>query len=291
MVKKAFHSLVIASLTFTSSFAQDSEPAPTEIPAEALPPSKYQWETSGKGKLGNQATIEIPEGMKFLNGRETDLFMQENGNLPDTYLGMISTDDEYWFVIFEYDPSGYVKDDEKDDLDADEFMKSFKESDEYGNEERLKAGLDTLYTIGWAMEPTYNAQTNNLEYGIILESGRGSRTVNYFTFLLGREGTMKCTLLCNPEDLQTIQPDYQSTLTGFQFNAGKTYAEFQEGDKVAEYGLKALVAGGAVFAAAKLGIFAKLLLFFKKGLKLIVVGVLAVGVWLKRLITGKRADA
>jgi uncharacterized membrane-anchored protein len=59
------------------------------------------------------------------------------------------------------------------------------------------------------------------------------------------------------------------------FTAGNRYADFNDRtDKVAEYGIAALVAGGV---AAKLGLFAKLaalLLAFKK---LVIVAVAAVG--------------
>lgn len=292
MISRTLHSLLFASLTFASALGQEVAPpsSSTEQPAEVDPSAQYNWQTSGQAKLGNNATIEIPEGMRFLNGRETDLFMQDRGNLPSIYEGMIIAEDD-WFVVFEYTDSGYVKDDEKDDLNADKLLASLKEGDEEQNKARLANGLDELHTIGWATKPNYNAETNNLEYGLILKGSRGGKNVNYLTFLLGRQGTMNSTLLCDPDQLESILPEYQKTLTGFQFNAGNTYAEYQEGDKVAEYGLKALVAGGAIFAAAKLGLLGTIVLWFKKALKFIVIGVIAIGAWIKRIVTGRKADA
>lgn len=290
MVKKAFHSLIVASLTFTSTFAQESEPAP--MPAQEINPlEKFSWQTSGTGNIGSHATINIPEGYRFLNGQETAQVMELFGNLPSKYEGMIGPDDLNWFVVFEYEDSGYVKDDEKDDLDADDLLETLREQEEGANEERRKRGMDTLTTVGWAAEPAYNESTNNLEWGVILESSDGGRNINFLTKLLGRHGIMHTTLICDTDALDATLPDYQNLLTGYEYNAGKTYAEFQDGDKVSEYGLKALVAGGAIFAAAKLGLFAKIALFFKKGLKFIIIGVIAIGAFLKRLVTGKRADA
>ena len=52
--------------------------------------------------------------------------------------------------------------------------------------------------------------------------------------------------------------------------AGERYAEFRAGDRVAEYGLAALVLGGAAAVATKSG-------FLKAFGKLIVVGVMGVG--------------
>ena len=72
--------------------------------------------------------------------------------------------------------------------------------------------------------------------------------------------------------------EQEKILTGFSYTEGERYAEFREGDKVAKYGLTALIAGTGAFAAAKMGLFGKLgLLFAKLGKAaiLLVVGVLA----------------
>ncbi len=291
MVSKAFHSLLFASLTFTPAFAQDAAPVPGDAQPEVDPMAQFNWETSGRGEISNHATIAIPEGFRFLNGQETAKIMQMFGNLPEDYDGMIGPDELDWFVVFQFEDSGYVKDDEKDDLDADELLESLQEQDKAQNEARRQEGLGTLDTVGWAVKPNYNESTHNLEWGVILESSSGNRNVNFLTKVLGRHGIMHTTLLCDTEDLQNILPAYQNVLTGLEYNSGNTYAEYEEGDKVAEYGLKALVAGGAIFAAAKLGLFGTIALWFKKAIKLIVVAAAAIGLWIKRLVTGKKSDA
>jgi uncharacterized membrane-anchored protein len=151
--------------------------------------------------------------------------------------------------------------------------------------------MGTLTTVGLAVEPNYNEATNNLEWGIILESSEGGRNINFLTKLLGRHGIMHTTLVCDTDKLETVLPEYQELLTGFGYDSGQTYADYEEGDKVAEYGLKALVAGGAIFAAAKLGLFGTIALWFKKAFKLVIAGAVAIGVFLKRLISGRKADA
>ena len=65
---------------------------------------------------------------------------------------------------------------------------------------------------------------------------------------------MRVTLVVNPEQLQAVLPVYTAQLDAFSFSSGETYAEFVQGDKIAKYGLTALVAGGAGAAAAKLGL-------------------------------------
>jgi uncharacterized membrane-anchored protein len=74
-----------------------------------------------------------------------------------------------------------------------------------------------------------------------------------------------------------------------EFTPGNRYTDFNAGtDKVAEYGIAALVAGGV---AAKLGFFAKifaLLLAFKKAL---LIGVAAAGSWIYKLLGRKKATS
>lgn len=263
-------------------FAQD-EP----VVEEASPLDQFNWETSGVGKVGNQATIKIPEGMRFLNGRDAAKVMEMFGNLPSQYDGMISTDNYDWFVTFQFEDSGYVDDSDKEDLDADELMEVLKETQEAANEERKRLNLGTLNLTGWAAKPSYNETTNNLEWGLELVDDEGNKNINFLTKLLGRRGVMDATLLCDPDQLEGTLPVFQDLLTGFEYTSGNTYAEYQEGDKLAEYGLKGLIAGGAIYGAAKLGFFA----FLKKGFKFIIAGVVAIGLFLKRIITGKSAEA
>ena len=282
---------LVAFSLVVPTLAQEA-PASANESESVDPLAKYNWQTSGTGKLGEHGKIEIPEGFIFLNGVETgEIMTKEFGNLPSEYEGMIGPESLEWFVVFEFDEVGYVNDDEKDDLDAEEILEAIQEGQKAANEERKRRGLDTLTTTGWIVEPNYNPTTNNLEYGFVLESSDGSTNINFLTKLLGRHGVMISTLLCGPDELEAILPEYQKTLTGFDFNSGQTYAEYQDGDRVAEYGLKGLIAGGAVFAAAKLGFFGTIALWFKKAFKLVIAGVIAVGVFLKRLIGGKKADA
>jgi uncharacterized membrane-anchored protein len=59
-------------------------------------------------------------------------------------------------------------------------------------------------------------------------------------------------------------------ITNYSYTSGNTYAEFKEGDKIAKYGLIGLIAGGALFAAAKTGLLGKFL-------KPILIGLAVVG--------------
>ena len=194
-----------------------------------------------------------------------------------------------WFVVFEFSDVGYVKDDDKDKLDPEKLLGVIKRGTEEGNKRRVKMGAAPMKIVGWEVPPKYNEATHNLEWAIRGESD-GHAIVNYNTRLLGREGVMEAALVIDPEKLQETLPTFQSLLTGYTYKTGHTYAEYRQGDKLAKYGLAALVTGGAAAVAMKTGLLSSLILFFKKGAKLIIVAVVAVIAAIKRLVLGKGRD-
>jgi len=235
------------------------------------------------GDLGAQAHVAVPEGFYFLDGKSARKLLELNQNLTSgSELGALwhaGTQGDSWWVFFEFSGDGYVKDDDKD-LDADELMEGFQEGQEAANAERQKRGWPEMKLVGWHKPPFYDPQTNNLTWSKLIES-EGQRTVNWSTRLLGREGVMSVDLVLGPEDLEAALPAFATLLEGYEFKASHRYAEFTAGDKVAEYGLAALVAGGAGALALKTGLFAKLW-------KFLIIPLLAAGAWLKKLFTGRK---
>ena len=72
------------------------------------------------------------------------------------------------------------------------------------------------------------------------------------------------------------------------FTPGHRYADFNSNtDKVAEYGLAALVAGGV---AAKLGFFGKLLALLLAFKKIILLAVAGGGAWVFKLLGRNKAE-
>lgn len=285
----------------TAGLAQESEePAPSaaeQAEAEKAFLEKIEalgWKRDGVGDLKGRATIAIPSGFRFTSGDGTGKLLSLFGNIPSNReLGMLTTEGFGPWIIFEFADTGYVKDDEKDELDADSLLKTLREGQAYGNERRREMGLEELELVGWAMPPKYNIETNNLEWGTIVRSASGGDSVNYNTRLLGRHGVMEVALVCSPDELQDLLPQYQSILAGYDYIDGERYAEYRQGDRMAQYGLTALVAGGAAVAASKMGLFAKLGAFFAKLGKGAILIVVAVGVGLKKLfgkLLGARQD-
>ena len=218
---------------------------------------KLAWQRGpGEGAIAGKAKIRIPEGFSFLDERNTRRFLELMGNPPRDGHTLIAPANLDWFAVFSFDPVGYVRDDEK--IDAAALLESLKKGDEPGNEERRRLGMAPIYTDGWHVPPHYDSGTRRLEWGMRLRDERGGLHINYTSRLLGRSGVMSAVLVSSPQTLNEDVRSFNGALAGYQFNAGEQYAEFKSGDRVAEYGLGALVLGGAAAAAAKAGLFKSL---------------------------------
>jgi uncharacterized membrane-anchored protein len=234
------------------------------------------------GELGTTAQVQVPEGYVFAGANDTRTIMQAVHN-PTTgrELGFVAPSGEEWFAVFEFDDSGYVKDDDKGSLDADAMLESIKTGTAESNKERVARGWPALNVIGWETPPRYNEATHNLEWAIRAES-EGQPVVNYNTRLLGRGGVMEVTLVTDPKLLATTLPKFKTMLAGFDFNSGQKYSEFRPGDKTAAYGLTGLVVGGTTAALVKTGAFKWLW-------KVIVAGVVGLGALFKRIFSRNKA--
>lgn len=241
------------------------------------------------GALGTMAEVNIPEGYFFVDGDGTRKFLELNENLTNgKELGTIASGDFKWFVVFEFSDIGYVKDDEKADLDADALLNALREGNEAGNRTKRARGWRTLTLTGWAQPPRYDAATNNLEWAPQFQDDVDkSMAVNHFIRLLGRDGVMEVSLVTSPEEYQKNLADTRTLLAAYSFKGGHKYSEFRQGDKIAAIGLAGLITGGAVAAAAKTGVLAKI---FAKGGKLIVAAGAAIAAGIAKLF-GRKKDS
>lgn len=236
-------------------------------------------------KLGKVAELKLPEGYHAIEAGSIKRYYELTQNLySDNKVGVvIGPEPSEWVLVFAYDDTGYVKDDDKNSLDADKLMKSMVESQKEANKVRAKQGWDEMKFAGWANPPRYDEKTNNLTWAVRLttsEDGHKEAFLNESIRLLGRGGVMNVTLVTGPEDYAKDSATVANLLSrNYEYVSGQRYAEFREGDKVAEYGLAALVLGGAGAAAFKLG-------FFQKFWKFIVIGGIAV-LGVARKIWGK----
>ena len=248
------------------------EPAPQE--------PKIDWQRGPSiGHLGDIADIKIPEGYQFAGKQGAQTVLQLEHNIPTgTELGVLVSASASWFMIFRFEETGYIKDDDKNNLDADALLNSIKNGTEAANVERRKHGWKALHVAGWEKTPFYDPATHNLTWALLAkdEGSIESGWVNHSIRLLGRRGIMKVNLVASPAEYAVITPEFNTLIAGFSYSQGSRYADFRAGDKVAEYGLAALIAGGAGAVLLKTGLLAK---FWK----LIVVAIVGIAGFIKKI--------
>src|SRR5207244_10400257 len=102
-----------------------------------------------RGALGSEATISVPAGCLFTGVDGVKMFLQLTENIASgNERGVVMCQGDQtadpWFVLFSYDKSGYVRDDEGSKLDADAILETVQRGTEAANRERKSRGWGTL---------------------------------------------------------------------------------------------------------------------------------------------------
>lgn len=245
--------------------------------------------------LGDQATLKLPQTMFFVPRAQADRLMQAYGNGKDpSLLGVVmpKSDEEDWLVTVNFDKAGYIKDDDARNWNVGELLDNLREGTEASNEERKKRGFPELTVDGWVEAPKYDSNTQRLVWSVAAKhKGAGADedpTVNYNTYALGRDGYITLDLITQQNRVPVDKSAVLALLDNLHYVDGKRYADFDAStDKVAEYGLAALVAG---VAAKKLGLFAVIAAFLAKFAKVGILAAAALGGSLWKLLRGKKAE-
>ncbi len=267
------------------------EPEASEAPAEesaAADESEFQGPSldykTGDVVLPNKvATLHLGEKYRYLDPANAEKVLVAWGNPPGAVTqGAIvpSNVDPFgqagWAVFLTYEDDGHVDDSEAAEIDYADLLKDMQQGTEDANPERKKAGYPELHLVGWAEQPHYDTTAKKLYWAQHLKGSEGQDSLNYDVRVLGREGVLSMNAVASMDQLEQVKQDMRPLIEIAEFNEGYRYAEFNpKTDRMAEYGLGALIAGAA---AAKLGLFAKIgvfLLAFKKVLIAGAIGVIA----------------
>lgn len=244
--------MVFALLLLCSALGWAQPETRGETPAQAEL-RKLAWQQGPtEGRIADKATLKVPAGYVFLDTENTRRFLELAGNPPRDGHYLFAPASLAWFAVLSFNASGFVKDDEK--IDPDELLRMLKDSDKASNEERRRRNLDAIYTEGWQVPPHYDAGSRRLEWGLRLKTGRGEELVNYTSRLLGRTGVTNAVLVSDLGAVSKDTQEFKAGLQQFSYVPGERYTEFKPGDKIAEYGLAALVVGAAAAAPAKSGL-------------------------------------
>lgn len=231
------------------------------------------------------ATLRVPEDYYYLDPEDSRVVLVDLwGNPPEVanVLGMLFPDryspfdSDSWAVTIEYEDDGHVSDEDAAEIDYDELLESMQADTRASNDARIDAGYGAIELVGWAEQPRYDASTKKLYWAKELRfDGNEDTTLNYDIRALGRTGVLSMTFVASSRQLGEINASRDEVLAMAEFNEGKRYQDFDSSiDKVAAYGIGALVAGKV---AAKAGLLAGALLFLKKFGVFLLLGLVVLG--------------
>lgn len=278
--------------------AADAQP---EQGAPAAEEEKFQgpqldYQTGNIVLPNKVATLHLGANYRYLDPANAEKVLVAWGNPPgsETQGAILPNNvdpfsEQGWAVFLTYVDDGHVDDSEAAEIKYDDMLKEMQEGTEDANPERKKAGYPEMHLVGWAEAPHYDPSAKKLYWAKHLRSGDGGNSLNYDVRVLGREGVLSMNAVAGMAQLDQVRQDMRPLIGVAEFNEGYRYADFNsKTDRVAEYGLGALILG---VAGAKLGLFAKLFALILAFKKVVIAGVIGLFALLGKLFGKKKDEA
>ncbi|MFJ7795538.1 DUF2167 domain-containing protein [Pseudomonas sp. NPDC096950] len=280
--------------------ASNPPAAPTE--AAQVEQSPAQFLASLKQQHGTItlpsgiATLKLNDEFYYLDPKDTERLLTEGWGNPPGHktLGMIIPKAvnplaaSGWGVIVSYNDDGHISDEDAAKIDYADLLKQMQEEDEEDNKARQKQGYAALHLLGWAEQPHYDETSHKMYWARELKSDDAEdSTLNYSIRVLGRKGVLELNAVAAMADLPTIKQELPKVIAFTNFTDGNLYTDYSPGtDKLASYGLAALVGGGL---AAKAGLFAKIGIFLLAAKKFLIVGLVVIAGFVRKLFSRNKA--
>ncbi len=281
-----------------TAWAAPNSGAPATTPEQVV--ASLQPQTGSVSIPQAEATVNLGSRYTWLGAQDAQRVLHDLWrNPPDTtVLGMILpganaraavVDPNAWAVVVTYVSDGYVSDADAGKIDFSEMLADMQKQTLESNPERKKQGYPEMELVGWAEQPHYDASTHRLYWARDIKAtfadGDQGHSLNYGIRVLGRKGYLSLDAIAPIEQLAQVRADMRDVVPMATFDAGQRYADYKAGtDKVAEYGIAALIAG---VAAKKLGLLAMAGVFFAKFFKVIAIAVFGGLAAVKRFFGGK----
>ena len=295
-MKMKFTMLLLAGFLATtiSTRAQDDTNELAQIAKIKQLVNSLKYQQGEIDLRGGLAKLNVPKEFNFLGPEDAETVLVKLwGNPPSAEkplgllipAGLSPLATNCWVVTIDYSEDGYVKDDDAAKINYDDLLKKMQKGIATENKARQEQGYPTITLIGWAAPPHYDAATHKLYWEKQLKFGDEAQdTLNYSIRMLGRKGVLELNAVAGIGQLAEIDKETPQILGMVDFQQGSRYADFDpKVDKVAKYGIATLVAGGALAAAAKLGLLKGLWIFILAAKKFVIIGVLAVAAFFKKL--------
>jgi uncharacterized membrane-anchored protein len=287
---------LLCALHNPAQAAKAAQPAPVEAPqAEQTPAQFLATLKQQHGTItlpSGIATMKLNDEFYYLDPKDTERLLTEGWGNPPGHktLGMIipkavnPLTASGWGVIVSYKDDGHISDEDAAKIDYADLLKQMQEEDEEDNKERQKQGYAGLHLLGWAEQPHYDEASHKMYWARELKADDAEdSTLNYSIRVLGRKGVLELNAVAAMADLPMIKQELPKVIAFTNFTDGNLYTDYNPGtDKLASYGLAALVGGGL---AAKAGLFAKIGIFLLAAKKFVIVGLVVIAGFVRKLFS------
>ncbi|MEJ2154483.1 MAG: DUF2167 domain-containing protein [Desulfobacteraceae bacterium] len=244
------------------------------------------------------ATLDIPDTFRYIGPEDSKRFLEKGWGNPNgsDQIGMLLPmgvdlfGAEGWAVVIRYQEDGYVSDKDAAKIDYDKMLKSLQAATVENNKEREATGYPPVTLVGWAAAPYYDSASKKLYWAKELKFGEDKEhTLNYNVRILGRKGVLVMNAVSGVAQLPMVRERMEQVIAFADFNPGHRYNDFDPGvDKVAAYGLAALIGGKLAVKAGLLAKLGGLLVAFKK---FIIIGFMGLMGVLSKLFKGRKKEA
>lgn len=293
-----------AVLSVVSPMVLSAEPEAAQLVTESSEEAKYlQWaqalwnsfdrKTGTVELLDGVAVLQVPETFYYLAPQDAQKVLVEIwGNPPGSPpLGMLFPaeatpfDNDSWGVIIEFSEEGYVSDADAAEINYDDLLKSMQKDTADESKYRVEQGYEDIELVGWAESPRYDHVAKKLHWAKEIRFGDSAdHTLNYNVRVLGRKGVLSLNFIADMQQLPAIDSNLSTVMGMVDFAEGHRYRDFDPTiDKVAAYGIGALIAGKVL---AKAGLLAVVFIALKK---FWIILLLSVGGFVWKLIGGKKS--
>lgn len=250
--------IVVALCSGTLPARANQAPCPKSQEAYAAEVKKLHWK-KGPGNYdlgGSHARISLPSGIEIVTGADAErmAFLLNGLELPETVaIAQSRTSDA--IVYIDYYDEGFVTDEDWSDIDPDAMLRDISDATEAANAERRRSGMAPMHTVGWLVPPSYDPDKKVARWAIELEEN-GEHFANIQVIKLGRHGYHQTTWAGPVRGVDGTPRFLQTMIDSHSCDEGYRYADYVEGDKLAGFGIGALVTATAIGSKPGKGLIA-----------------------------------
>jgi uncharacterized membrane-anchored protein len=196
-------------------------------------PLKINWVSGPQNASLGDLAIHIPKAYRLTDAHGAQVILESMDQpVPDDLVGALSSDSGQWQAVLEYSHQGWVKDTDAAKINPAKLLKTIQR--------QLAHGTSAATSMKWLSPPVYDRQRHSLSWSYQVQTSSG-KSLSETVVLLGRKGVLRITSV--KAGASAASPSLAKLAGNIAFKNGQRYADYQNGDKIAEVGLAGLVTG------------------------------------------------